>query len=472
MTLNNDSGNNPLDLPFIILTLGSTDNRIPSQSIPDSEFATLSVTSRNANPINFNSKYEINLPLIQPPEVLKFKSLESNVTDVVFNFELKLPTVTSQYNLFLGLTSFEPMWKEQNQHEYTGRIKIPFVDSSSKILAIITIECVTIMPFQHKKNTVEDKIIWSSEKTKIVGHRGLGKNRTFSDFPQLTIGENTLLAFKKGFDLGASYVEFGTLDETGYKIPLHKMSLASFLSIHPQVSPNISIPVNQLRRTKSLDLFINSPISYSRKKWNGPWKGNFTDTIQSKFLTLENAFQQCPQEIGFNVEVKYPCTEEAENDKLHIQGINAFVDCILKCVFDNHAERKIFFSSFHPELCWMLKLKQTRFPVLFLTSASSSTFDRRNSTIDESIKFATWSSLAGIVINILPLLENPSKLKEIRKTLSNTDSNEATVDGGMIFATWGSGNNIIENVLWQIKEGVDAIILDSIGYVVSEISKK
>ena len=65
-----------------------------------------------------------------------------------------------------------------------------------------------------------------------------------------------------------------------------------------------------------------------------------------------------PTKIGFNIEVKYPNTEEAEADGLNNAEINLFCDRILDAVFSFAKERNIYFSSFHPEICLLMCKKQ------------------------------------------------------------------------------------------------------------------
>ena len=71
-----------------------------------------------------------------------------------------------------------------------------------------------------------------------------------------------------------------------------------------------------------------------------------------------------PISIGFNIEVKYPNTEEAEKNDLYHPEINLFCDNILDAVFTHANGRKIYFSSFHPEICLMLCKKQVRYFVV------------------------------------------------------------------------------------------------------------
>lgn len=65
-----------------------------------------------------------------------------------------------------------------------------------------------------------------------------------------------------------------------------------------------------------------------------------------------------PINCGFNIEVKYPNTQEAEEEAPNVVDINVFCDRILDVVFDHAGARNIYFSSFHPEICLMMCKKQ------------------------------------------------------------------------------------------------------------------
>ena len=93
--------------------------------------------------------------------------------------------------------------------------------------------------------------------------------------------------------------------------------------------------------------------------------------------TLERVFKAVPLQCSFNVEVKYPTKTQQrsfswfaffvlpakENLGLGLQKRNRYVDGILDCVFQNAAQRQVMFSSFDPDICLLLSLKQSRYPV-------------------------------------------------------------------------------------------------------------
>jgi len=84
-------------------------------------------------------------------------------------------------------------------------------------------------------------------------------------------------------------------------------------------------------------------------------------------------------------------------DFLNVE-LNWWVDTVLKVVYNNMNGRNIIFSSFHPDICMMLALKQPNIPILFLTESGSSFMaDIRASSLQQAIRFATRWNMLGIV---------------------------------------------------------------------------
>ena len=96
---------------------------------------------------------------------------------------------------------------------------------------------------------------------------------------------------------------------------------------------------------------------------------------------------------------------EAENQQFEpwAMEINFFIDTILSMVYTLAGNRNITFSSFSPEICISLALKQQDYPVMFITKAGNvPTGDIRTSSLKQAVKFATAWGLAGIVSIIKP----------------------------------------------------------------------
>jgi glycerophosphodiester phosphodiesterase len=143
--------------------------------------------------------------------------------------------------------------------------------------------------------------------------------------------------------------------------------------------------------------------------------------------------------------------DEAEQDDLaQFQELNIYVDTILECIYDNASEdRHIIFSSFHPEICLALNLKQPNYPVFFLTDAGTFPMaDIRCNSLQGAVRFAKQANLLGIVAASEPILEAPRLTQIIKET-------------GLLLFTYGVLNNEVENAVAQKSFGVDAVIVVS-----------
>lgn len=79
--------------------------------------------------------------------------------------------------------------------------------------------------------------------------------------------------------------------------------------------------------------------------------------------------------------------------------INLFVDTILDMVDRLGGKRSITFSSFSPEICILLSIKQPKYPVLFISKAGSvPTGDIRAGSLQQAMHFVKRWRLAGIVM--------------------------------------------------------------------------
>lgn len=191
------------------------------------------------------------------------------------------------------------------------------------------------------------------------------------------------------------------------------------------------------------------------KTWKDKgFKGNARGlSIASNFVTLKDLFKKLPKNVGFNIEIKYPMLDEAEKESMGEIAIelNTYVDTILKTVYDeNLTGRDIIFSSFHPDVCMLLSLKQPTMPILFLTEAGTQPMaDIRASSLQNAIRFAKKWNLLGIVSAAKTLVKTP-RLTQVVKS------------SGLVCVTYGVENNSPELAKIQMKAGVDAVIADSV----------
>lgn len=404
-------------------------------------------------------------------------------------------------------------------------ITSPIVESDSlDILGSVRFEYMLITPFEHPamKLSRSDTYWKQLVSTRVIGHRGLGKN--MSNKKSLQLGENTVESFIAAASLGASYVEFDvqltkdfvpviyhdfTVAESGVDIPMNALTAEQFLNLHEEderiakeknkksikekisngdkkvsFKSNYSLDdemLGKLNRPRSMSSYPSAPdfkpVNHThvdeddeldlevkehfnrRMKLTKTWKdkgfkGNARGlSIASNFVTLKDLFKKLPSNVGFNIEIKYPMLDEAENESMGEVAIdlNKYVDTILKTVYDeNRTGRDIIFSSFHPDVCVLLSLKQPTIPILFLTEGGTQFMaDIRASSLQNAIRFAKKWNLLGIVSAAKTLVKTP-RLAQVVKS------------SGLVCVTYGVENNSPELAKIQMKAGVDAVIADSV----------
>lgn len=369
--------------------------------------------------------------------------------------------------------------------------KIPILEATTlEVLGTVKFEVMLVTSFQHPKMTFGDSgVYWKSMVApRVIGHRGNGMNSP--DRKSLQLGENTMESFIAAASLGASYVEFDVqltkdnvpvvyhdflVAESGIDIPMHALTLEQFLGLNEQ-NENSEDEVSGRRGDTRDDTFISKgrikghasvdavrermrhTKTWKQKKYKGNSRGS---TIASRFVTLAELFKKVPMKVGFNIEVKYPMLDESQIEDIGQVGpdMNHFVDTILKTVFENKGQRNVVFSSFHPDICTMLSLKQPSIPILFLTdSGCSPVADVRSSSLQNAIRFARKWNLLGIVTNAKPIVKCPRLASVIKAS-------------GLVCVTYGSENNDPTNVKLEMTAGIDAIIADSVLAVRKELTK-
>jgi glycerophosphodiester phosphodiesterase len=370
-----------------------------------------------------------------------------------------------------------------------GDMKVPIVAASTlDVIGTVNFNFLIITPFQHPGMTVtEDHTYWKKmASTMVIGHRGLGKNT--ASRTSLQLGENTIQSFISAANLGAEYVEFDVqltkdlvpviyhdflVSETGIDAPVHTLTLDQFLHIGEgqkprqsrQASPEPDVrgvngvngdgdrPGARRLRSYSVDNStqrnihldrqheLTERMKYTRDFKKKGFKGNNRGfSIQSSFTTLEKMFNELPESVGFNIEMKYPMLHESEEEEMdqYAVELNSFVDTVLQKVYDMMGKRNVIFSSFNPDICLMLSFKQPSIPVLFLTDAGTSPVgDVRAASLQEAIRFASRWNLLGVVSAAEPLVMCPRLVKVVKES-------------GLVCVSYGTLNNDPNNVMVSI----------------------
>ncbi|CAH8828700.1 unnamed protein product [Trichobilharzia szidati] len=279
----------------------------------------------------------------------------------------------------------------------------------------------------------------------IVGHAGAGVRRAHYGKGQQW-PENTICAFQRAEQLGVKMVECDATLTKDFEVVLHHNYT---LGVVEQVRKCESDPSTFKLEHKpdgavnenSTDLIVNYSLSEIREllsKIDRP--ANLDTAKENKYLQpltgndptpnihgveaapvplLKDAFRQTSPNLAFNVEIKYPpetplsiIIEECNKNKsinsslptpyTYFSKINRFCDKILDTIWLNAGRRYVILSSFNPDICLALRLKQSFLPVLFISRGgipcdNSHRTDPRHHNIFSVMNWAVIMNFSGIV---------------------------------------------------------------------------
>ena len=436
----------------------------------------------------------IDLPIQDNISTEPITFLTADATKVKLLFDL-VPTYSGSTERIVGrgvalLSSIKPHVGAK-RITLQGDSTVPIIAANTlEVIGSVTFNFLIITPFQHPNMVITgNQTYWKSmASTMVIGHRGLGKN--IAGRKSLQLGENTIQSFIAAANLGASYVEFDVqltkdlvpviyhdflVSETGIDAPVHALTLEQFLHVNDARTPRTSRPASpvQAESTRSREVKVSDPRrqramslgsqedafdmnekmkhtrDFKKKGFKGNSRGNH---IQAPFATLEEMFKKVPNTVGFNIEMKYPMLHESEEQEMDTYAVelNSFVDTVLTKIYDFGKGRNMIFSSFNPDICLLLSFKQPSIPVLFLTDAGMEPVgDIRASSLQEAIRFASRWNLLGIVSAAEPLVISPRLVKIVKES-------------GLVCVSYGLVNNDSSKVALQVKEGIDAVIVDKV----------
>lgn len=299
----------------------------------------------------------------------------------------------------------------------------------------------------------------------LIGHRGLGKTYTRSPAVcgaaplVLKCNENTIASFQAAHARRCAMIEFdvmlsadrvpvvihdplielmalkregvrtssGRPEYTTVRAEVHKLNWSQLRDLHAQCCKTLGrvFPIKDLfmHHWESLVWWARNKVPASRLNGSAPLRDELAGSVRSVESALMRAedfpygvpslrevLEQTPPALGFNLEVKYPFQPRSDSN-LFLQSdafeVNGFVDAILRVIADFAGDgRSITFSSFDPNICLALALKQSRYDVFFLSDTLElrDLKDYRSFYVEGAIQFAASQHLAGISMNACTLL--------------------------------------------------------------------
>ncbi|XP_034018549.1 glycerophosphocholine phosphodiesterase GPCPD1 isoform X2 [Thalassophryne amazonica] len=341
----------------------------------------------------------------------------------------------------------------------TGLMTLPIMGRNSRqTIGKVRVDYLVIRPIQGLQCDMSSSFskYWKKRGALDVGHRGAGSTHAAKHH---RIRENTIASFKSAANHGAAYVEFD-VHLSKDKVPIVYHDLTCCISTKKKNDKTslelIEVPVKDLTfdQLQLLKLLHATAI-----KENGH-KDILDDEEEidehQPFPSLSQIFQAVPEEVGFNIELKwiYQMKDGSWDGNLSTYfNMNTFLDIILSCVLQNSGKRRVIFSSFDPDICTMVRHKQNKYPILFLTQGISDKYpemmDIRCQTTEIAMSFAQSENILGISAHSEELLQN---LNHIRAAQSK----------GLVVFSWGDDNNN-HDIRQKLREhGIDGLIYDGV----------
>ncbi|XP_075992154.1 glycerophosphocholine phosphodiesterase GPCPD1-like isoform X2 [Anticarsia gemmatalis] len=332
-------------------------------------------------------------------------------------------------------------------------------------LGTINIEYLLVNSMSENLNTFEVSYAkyWDPNWTGLeVGHRGLGAS--FKTKEGNAIRENTIASLKKAAASGADLLEFDVqLSKDMVPVIYHDFHVCISMKRKKEVefAEMLELPVKDLTLEHLQKLKV-----YHLVEGRNHEILFFDEDLEEHqpFPTLEHTLKSIDEHVGFNVELKW--TMELKDGTFELNNpfdMNTYVDKVLEVVLKHAGERRIVFSCFNPDICTMVRMKQNKYPVMFLTVGITEKYepyrDPRCSSIPAAVQSAVSTDILGIVVHTEDLLRDPTQVK-------------LATDAGLVIFCWGDDNND-KNTIKKLKTmGLHAVIYDKLDqYTTKEVKE-
>ncbi|XP_023160165.2 glycerophosphocholine phosphodiesterase GPCPD1 [Drosophila hydei] len=127
--------------------------------------------------------------------------------------------------------------------------------------------------------------------------------------------------------------------------------------------------------------------------------------MQRLFPKLSEVYEALPKTLGLVVGVKWPqLMVSGDLESTQALNKNVFVDRILEVTAHYGCGRPLIFTSFDADICTMMRLKQTAFPVMLMTTGRTDIWDAymdlRTQTFLQAVNFAESAELLGTAAHV------------------------------------------------------------------------
>nr|XP_039267512.1 glycerophosphocholine phosphodiesterase GPCPD1-like [Styela clava] len=348
-------------------------------------------------------------------------------------------------------------------------LTLAILDNNGKGIGSLKMEYMVITPYKNDEITMENSYgtYWKKRPTIHIGHRGSGNSFTAETTSDLF--ENTIASFQKAALHSAEMIEFD-VQLTKDKIPVvfHDFTICT------NVVSKLEQRSGSLHEVEVQSLTFDELQTYATRH-----RSRKTDTRDPKFHqddlhphfrpfpSLQEVFEAVPEHVGFDIELKWP-HYHVDKTWYHDVGryyydANEFLDSVFDVVFKHGGSRVIMFSCFEANICTMIRRKQNKFPVVYLTNGDSSTdipfMELRSRYNRLAIPFCSSENFLGLCTGEKDAYSDPTLVEKIHNS-------------GLKFFLYGDNICKPENREILTKQGVDGIIYDRIHNMLPETENK
>ncbi|CAB0014859.1 unnamed protein product [Nesidiocoris tenuis] len=384
-----------------------------------------------------------------------WKSKLKNHRAMMMDFYSYPPQADSQPDeppYHVGFSYFLPNAMKNSE----GQVVVPITSTRHRPIGEVHVEYLMIKPTPHYTCDLSFSLHreWKENWHGLdVGHRGAGTSFRGEHKQCAEVRENTIASLKSAAGHGADFVEFDVqLSRDLVPVLYHDFYVAIAMKRKKQLvaEETIQLPVKDLslEQLQRLKLFhINEQVTSSK----------FSDEHLEEhqpFPTLQQALEIVDKSVGFNIEIKWTMQlKDGTYELYHPFDLNLYLDTVLEVVLNHAQGRNIVFSCFHPDICAMIRLKQNRYPVMFLTQGITDKYpayhDPRCQNVPIAVLFAVNMDILGINVHTEDLLRDSSQVELVKRA-------------GLVLFCWGDDNNDVDTIKLLKDMGIHAVIYDSI----------
>ncbi|XP_069990448.1 glycerophosphocholine phosphodiesterase GPCPD1 isoform X1 [Penaeus vannamei] len=415
-------------------------------------------------------------------EYIVFQCRMLNIETNAFLCDFYIEDGNEELPNYLGCSYILP----SNLKENFGVATLPITSPKHTAIGQLTVHYMVVYPMPTRCDmSVSYARHWKDTwKGLEVGHRGAGNSYHSEPKSCANIRENTIASLKYAAEIGADMVEFDVqLSKDLVPVIYHDFHACIALKRKKEQDktdlleiPIKDLTISQLQALKDLSHLkegvpcdVLSYCDHEDMVYHKTEKGlsRFSDEDfedHQPFPTLQKALESVPYTCGFNVEVKWTMQmRDGTYELQHPFELNRFLDLIIETILEHSGKRKIIFSCFHPDICTMLRLKQNRYPVMFLTQGVSELWppyeDQRTTTIRHAVLYSTNADILGINVHTEDLMRDPQQV-------------QMALEHALIVFCWGDHNNNQENIKFLKSIGLHGIIYDKIDVYNTKVKKE